>query len=97
MSEKTSSAGAPVGAEAPPAVPARWSAGRKTEVVLRLLRGEPVDVVARETQVPAHELEAWRRVFLTTGTHGLKKQGALQACSRRWSSAVCGRNGAGCS
>ena len=66
-------------AEAPPAVPARWSAGRKTEVVLRLLRGEPVDMVARETQVPAHELEAWRRVFLTTGTHGLKKQGDPEA------------------
>ena len=79
MSEKTSSTGAPAGAEAPPAVPARWSAGRKTEVVLRLLRGEPVDVVARETQVPAHELEAWRRVFLTTGTHGLKKQGDPEA------------------
>ena len=31
MSEKTSSAGAPVGAEAPPDVPARWSAARKTE------------------------------------------------------------------
>ena len=59
MSEKTSSAGAPVGAEAPPEVPARWSAARKTDVVLRLLRGAPVDVVARETQVPAHELEAW--------------------------------------
>ena len=79
MSEKTSSTGAPAGAEAPPAVPARWSAGRKTEVVLRLLRGEPVDMVARETQVPAHELEAWRRVFLTTGTHGLKKQGDPEA------------------
>ena len=79
MSEKTSSTGAPAGAEAPPAVPARWSAGRKTEVVLRLLRGEPVDMVARETQVPAHALEAWRRVFLTTGTHGLKKQGDPEA------------------
>ena len=72
MSEKTSSAGAPVGAEAPPEVPARWSAARKTDVVLRLLRGAPVEVVARETQVPAHELEAWRRVFLATGTHGSK-------------------------
>ena len=57
----------PVGAEAPPEVPARWSAARKIDVVLRLMRGAPVDVVARETQVPAHELEAchagcsWRR------------------------------------
>ena len=79
MSEKTSSAGAPVGAEAPPEVPARWSAARKTDVVLRLLRGAPVDVVARETQVPAHEIEAWRLVFLATGTHGLKTQGAPEA------------------
>ena len=79
MSEKTSSAGAPVGAEAPPEVPARWSAARKTDVVLRLLRGAPVDVVARETQVPAHELEVWRRVFLATGTLGLKTQGAPEA------------------
>ena len=75
MSEQQSSAGAPIGAEAPPEVPARWSAARKTDVVLRLVRGEPIDVVAHETQVPAHELETWRRVFLTTGTHGLKKQG----------------------
>ena len=29
-----------------------------------------MDVVARETQVPAHEREAWRRVFLATKTHG---------------------------
>ena len=31
---------------------------------MRLLRGEPVDAVARDSQVPAHELEEWRRVFL---------------------------------
>ena len=63
MSETTSSAGAPAGAEAPPAVPARWSAGRKTEVVLQLLRGQPVDVVARETQVPAPEISSrWARI-----------------------------------
>jgi len=31
---------------------------------VRLLRGEPVDAVARDSQVPAHELEEWRRVFL---------------------------------
>ena len=65
MSEKTSSTGAPAGAEAPPAVPARWSAGRKTEVVLRLLRGEPVDMVARELAEDLLEKrgygDEWRR------------------------------------
>jgi hypothetical protein len=42
--------------------------------VLRLLRGEALDAVARESQVPAHELEEWRRVFLDGGTQGLKKR-----------------------
>ena len=45
-------------------LPERWSAKAKTEVVLRLFRGEAVEAVSREIQVPAHELEAWRRVFL---------------------------------
>ena len=35
--------GAPVGAGSPREVPARWSAARKTEVVLRLLRGDLPD------------------------------------------------------
>lgn len=55
-----------------PDVPERWSAKRKTEVVLRLLRGEPLDQVSRETQVPAHQLEAWQRRFLEGGQRGLR-------------------------
>ena len=35
----------------------RWSAGRKREVVLRLLRGESFDVLSREVGVES----AWRR------------------------------------
>ena len=42
-------------------LPERWSVQRKTELVLRLLRGEALDAVSRESQVPAHELESfWR-------------------------------------
>ncbi len=41
----------------PPELPERWSVQRKQAVVLRLLRGEPLDQVSRDTQVPAHELE----------------------------------------
>ena len=37
------------------------------ELVLWLLRGEPVDAVSRESQVPAHELESCKRVFLEFG------------------------------
>ena len=53
-------------------LPDRWSAQRKTELVLRLLRGEPVDAVSRASQVPAHPLEGWQRRFLDAGTKGLR-------------------------
>jgi len=56
-------------------LPDRWSAQRKTELVLRLLRGDVLDAVSRESQVPAHELESWKRVFLEQGMRGLKSRG----------------------
>jgi transposase-like protein len=74
MDSERDSAGAPTGAEAPAEIPERWSAQRKADLVLRLLRGEALDAVARDSQVPAHELEEWRRVFLDGGTQGLKKR-----------------------
>ena len=56
-------------------LPERWSAQRKTEVVLRVVRGEAIDEVAREIQVPVHEVEEWRRIFLESGQQGLKRRG----------------------
>jgi transposase len=56
-------------------LPDRWSAQRKTEIVLRVIRGEAIDEVAREIQVPVHEVEEWRRVFLESGQQGLKRCG----------------------
>src|SRR5215813_4671164 len=53
-------------------LPERWSVQRKSELVLRLLRGEALDAVSRESQVPAHELESWKRIFLEQGSGGLK-------------------------
>jgi hypothetical protein len=55
-------------------IPERWSARRKSEVVLRLLRGEDLVEVSRELQVSPPELEEWRRVFLDTGQQGLKRR-----------------------
>ena len=40
--------------------PGRFSARRKTETILRLLRGEPLDGVARELGVTAATLAQWR-------------------------------------
>ena len=50
----------------------RWSAGKKTEVVLRLLGGEPLETLSRELGVEAHRLAAWRDDFLEHGKQGLK-------------------------
>jgi len=54
----------PVGSAAPaaaPSAPQRWHAQRKRDIVLRLLRGEPLDAVSRETGVELYRLEEWKR------------------------------------
>jgi transposase len=52
----------------------RWSAGKKMDAVLRLLRGESLEELSRELQVEAHRLAAWRDGFLESGKEGLKGQ-----------------------
>ena len=39
----------------------RWSAARKREVVLRLLRGESTELLSRELGLPIYKLEQWRQ------------------------------------
>lgn len=51
--------------------PARFWARHKAEAVLRLLRGEPVDILSRELQVSAAQLSQWREAFLVSGLQGL--------------------------
>jgi transposase-like protein len=50
----------------------RWSANKKADAVMRLLRGEKLDVVSRELKVEAHLLAKWRDEFLEAGKAGLK-------------------------
>ena len=52
----------------------RWSTGRKRSVVIRLLRGEPVDAVSREVGVPIVRLEEWREAALAGMDSGLKER-----------------------
>jgi transposase len=52
----------------------RWSAGKKMDAVLRLLGGEPLEVLSRELGVEAHRLAAWRDDFLEGGKEALKGQ-----------------------
>lgn len=43
----------------------RFSVKRKTEAVLRLLRGEDLELVSREYKVTAATLSPWRAAFLS--------------------------------
>ena len=52
----------------------RWSAGRKKEIVLRLLRGEPLDALSRELGVEIYRLEEWRERALAGIDLGLKNR-----------------------
>ena len=52
----------------------RFSAKRKTEVILRLLRGEDLDTLSRELGVTAAQISAWRDSFLAAGETGLKSR-----------------------
>src|SRR5262245_52109734 len=60
----------------------RWSARRKEQVVLRLLRGESLDLLARETGQPAGRIAAWREEFLGAGREGLKSPPAAEGDRR---------------
>jgi len=52
------------------------SAKRKQSAVLRLLRGEDLELVSRELAVLAAELSAWREAFLAAGEAALKTRPA---------------------
>ena len=52
------------------------SAKRKQSTVLRLLRGEDLELVSRGLAVTAAELSAWRDAFLTAGEAALKTRPA---------------------
>jgi transposase len=48
-------------AQGPLAPGQRWSASRKREVVLRLMRGESAELLSRELGLPLFKLEQWRQ------------------------------------
>ena len=65
------------GADGPTPEPRRrMSARRKQEAVLRLLRGEDLELVSRELGITAAELSGWRDQFLAGGEAWLKSRPA---------------------
>lgn len=54
----------------------RFSASRKTDAVVRLLRGEDLETLSRELGVTAATLSSWRDAFLDGGRAALKSRPA---------------------
>ena len=54
----------------------RMSARRKQDAVVRLLRGEDLELLSRELAVTAAELSGWRDAFLAAGGASLKSRPA---------------------
>ncbi len=52
----------------------RFSARRKTDAVVRLLRGEDLESLSRELGVTAATLSSWREGFLDGGTAAMKSR-----------------------
>lgn len=65
---------ADIGAPGAPVRERRMTARRKQEAVLRLLRGEPLETLARELRVTAADLSGWRDAFLEAGAASLKSR-----------------------
>jgi hypothetical protein len=65
-------AGAPSGVDA--TGPKRFSVQRKMAIVARLLRGEPLDLVARQTNLTVAKLTEWRDRALAGATTALKER-----------------------
>ena len=61
-----------IAADPAPARRFRQTAARKQEAVLRVLRGEDIELVVRGIDATAADVSGWRDVFLATGASGLK-------------------------
>ena len=54
----------------------RFSSRKKMEVVLRILRGEDLDLVSREAGLTAAKVSEWRDQFVASGQAALKSRAA---------------------
>ena len=64
----------PAAAETPGKPIQRWSATRKRDVVLQLLRGESIEAVSRQIGIEPFRLERWRERALAAVDAALKER-----------------------
>jgi transposase len=72
LAERSRTAGGDKSAGGPP--PRRFSAKRKLRAVSRLMRGEPLELVARDLNVTAARLSSWRDQALVAAETALKER-----------------------
>jgi len=53
----------------------RWTATRKRDVVIRLLRGESIEALSRELSVEGYRLQEWYDLAMASLEVGLKARG----------------------
>jgi len=53
----------------------RWTATRKREVVIRMLRGESIEALSRELSVESYRLQEWYDRAMASLETGLKERG----------------------
>ncbi|MEA3430881.1 MAG: hypothetical protein U9R08_06405 [Nanoarchaeota archaeon] len=61
----------------------------KREIVLKVLRGDDIELLSREYEVTISEISNWRDIFINSGTNGFKRQ--PQAVKLREAERVIGR------
>ena len=64
--------GAPEGATGVGPAKRRWTATRKLDAVMCVLRGQSLDAVSRKYGVSLHELTSWRNKVLSSAEFALK-------------------------
>jgi len=74
MSPSTPSSAADSDRSSPAPREKRWSARRKVEIALRALRGESLDALSRELNLPVARIAQWRDEFLDAGQAALKSR-----------------------
>jgi len=68
----------PTGGDEGEARAKKFFAKHKTQAVLRILRGEPMEIVSRDIGATASVLSSWRDSFLASGTQGFAKKTPAQ-------------------
>ncbi|MCB1119626.1 MAG: IS3 family transposase [Chlamydiia bacterium] len=54
--------------------PKRWSARKKTEIIVRLMHGEKIDDISRETGVEIGRLEDWKNEAIGNVEKGFRRR-----------------------